>query len=235
MKKALSIIKRVLVWLVAALAVFMMLFTIISVRTFDRNDRNLFGYRAYIVKTDSMSKTDFKAGDLILVKQVDPTTLQEGDIITYISQNSESYNEIITHKIRRQTVDAQGNAGFVTYGTTTDTDDETVVTYPYVMGKYQFAIPGMGTFFQFLKTPQGYFMCIFIPFLLLILYQGVNCIQLFRRYRKEQLEDMEAQRAQIQTEREEAAKMMEELLALKAQIQQTQAPQSGGEQEDADA
>ena len=56
----------------------MMVFTIVSVTTFDRNDRALFGYKMYIVRSDSMSATDFKAGDLILVRSVDPATLQEG-------------------------------------------------------------------------------------------------------------------------------------------------------------
>ena len=73
---------------------------------------------------------------------------------------------------------------------------------------------------MFLKTPQGYIVCIFIPFLLLILYQGINCIKLFRRYKKEQMEEMETERAQIEKEREESAKMMEELMALKAQLEE---------------
>lgn len=219
MKKAIIIIKTTLVWLVVALAVFMMIFTVISVTTFNRNDRDLFGYKAYIVNTDSMAKTDFNAGDLIFVKEVDPTTLVEGDIITFISQNSESFGETITHKIRSKTTDAEGNPGFITYGTTTGTDDTTVVTYPFILGKYEKALPKVGTFFNFLKTPQGYIICIFIPFMLLILYQGINCIRLFRRYKKEQMEDMEAERAKIEAERAESARMMAELQALKAQLE----------------
>jgi len=218
-KKAISIIKTTLVWLVVALAVFMMIFTVISVTTFNRNDRDLFGYKAYIVNTDSMAKTDFNAGDLIFVKEVDPTTLVEGDIITFISQNSESFGETITHKIRSKTTDAEGNPGFITYGTTTGTDDTTVVTYPFILGKYEKALPKVGTFFNFLKTPQGYIICIFIPFMLLILYQGINCIRLFRRYKKEQMEDMEAERAKLEAERAESARMMAELQALKAQLE----------------
>lgn len=224
MKKALTIIKTTMVWLIVALAVFMMIFTVISVTTFNRNDRDLFGYKAYIVNSDSMAATDFDAGDLIFVKEVDPTTLKEGDIITFISQNSESFGEVITHKIRRLTTDAQGNPGFITYGTTTDTDDTTVVTHMYVLGKYTSHLDGVGTFFNFLKTPQGYIICIFIPFMLLILYQGINCIRLFRRYKKEQTEAMEAERAKIEEERAEAAKMMAELKALKEQMEQGNAP-----------
>ena len=219
MKKAFEIIKTVFVWIVVALAVGMMIFTIVSVNTFNRNDRDLFGYKAYIVTSDSMSATDFDAGDLIFVKEVAANILQVGDIVTYISQNSENYGEIITHKIRTKTTDAEGNPGFITYGTTTNIDDAMVVTYPYVVGKYVSHLAGVGTFFNFLKTPQGYIICIFVPFMLLILYQGVNCVQLFRRYKKQQMREMKAERAKIKAEREEAARMMEELQALRAQLE----------------
>ena len=224
MKKALSIIKTTLVWLVVALAVFMMIFTVISVTTFNRNDRDLFGYKAYIVNSDSMSKTDFNAGDLIFVKEVDPSTLKEGDIITFMSQDTDSFGETITHKIRKLTTDAEGNPGFITYGMTTDTDDETIVTYPYVLGKYETHIPKVGTFFNFLKTTPGYFVCIFVPFMLLIIYQGINFFRLFRRYKKEQMEAMQAEREKIEAERAENAKMLAELQALKAQLEGGQQP-----------
>ena len=219
MKKALNIIKTTLVWLVVALAVFMMIFTVISVTTFNRNDRDLFGFKAYIVNTDSMAKTDFKAGDLIFVKEVDPNTLKEGDIITYLSQNTDSFGETITHKIRKKTTDAEGNPGFITYGTTTGVDDDTIVTFPYILGKYETHLPKVGTFFNFLKTTPGYFVCIFVPFMLLIIYQGVNFFRLFRRYKKEQMDEMKAERDKIEAERLENAKMLSELQALKAQLE----------------
>ena len=218
MKKISNIIKNIFVWLMVALAVCMMIFTVVSVNTFDRSDRSLFGFKAFIVLSDSMSKTDFDAGDLVLVKEVDPSTLKEGDIIAYTSQNTSNYGETVTHKIRKLTTDANGEAGFITYGTTTDTDDETVVTYPYVLGKYKTNIPKVGRFFMFLKTTPGYIVCILIPFLLLILIQGLNCIKLFRRYKLEQMAEMKEERAKIEEERAESQKMMAELLALKAQL-----------------
>lgn len=218
--KALKIIRSIFVWLMVALAVFMMIFTIISVSTFDRADRNLFGYKAFIVLSDSMSKTDFNAGDLVLVKEVDPSTLKEGDIIAYTSQNTSNYGETVTHKIRKLTTDANGEPGFVTYGTTTDTDDETVVTYPYVLGKYSSHIPKVGAFFQFLKSTPGYIVCVLIPFLLLILLEGVRCIRLFRKYKAEQQAELQAERDKIEADRAETQRMMQELLAMKAQMAQ---------------
>ena len=222
--KALNIIRSIFVWLMVALAVFMMIFTIVSVSTFDRVDRNLFGYKAFIVLSDSMSKTDFNAGDLVLVKEVDPSTLKEGDIIAYTSQNTSNYGETVTHKIRKLTTDANGEPGFVTYGTTTDTDDETVVTYPYVLGKYQGRIPKVGTFFQFLKSTPGYIVCILVPFLLLILLEGIRCIRLFRKYKAEQQAELQAERDKIEADRAETQRMMQELLQMKAQM-----AQNGGE------
>lgn len=222
--KALKTIRTVVTWLFAAVAVGMMIFTVVSVSTFDRADRSLFGYKAFIVLSDSMKKTDFDAGDLVLVKEVDASTLNEGDIIAYTSQNSANFGETVTHKIRRLTTDAEGNPGFVTYGTTTDTDDETVVTYPYVLGKYQFRIPGVGTFFQFLKSTPGYIVCILIPFLLLILLEGIRCIRLFKEYKAEQQAALQAEREKIEAERDEAQRLMQEVLALKAQLTEQPAP-----------
>lgn len=227
--KVLKVIRSIFVWLMVALAACMMVFTIVSVATFDRADRNLFGYKAFIVLSDSMKATDFDAGDLVLVKQVDCSTLKEGDIIAYTSQNTSNYGETVTHKIRKLTTDANGDPGFITYGTTTDTDDETVVTYPYVLGKYQRSIPKVGTFFQFLKTTPGYIVCIFVPFLILILLEGVRCIRLFRKYKSEQQAELQAQRDQIDAERAETQRMMQQLLQMKNQMgqappQQPQAP-----------
>ena len=219
MKKALDIIKTTFVWLMILLAVTMMIFTVISCTTFNRNDRSIFGFKMYIVNSDSMAATDFNAGSLILVKEVDPSTLKEGDIITFMSQDTDSFGETITHKIRKLTTDAEGNPGFITYGTTTDTDDETIVTYPYVLGQYQSHVPGLGTFFNFLKTTPGYFVCIFTPFMLIILYEGIKFFNLFRRYKKEQMEEMQAEKDKIEAEKAENAKMLEELRALKAQLE----------------
>ena len=201
MKKALNILSTVLVWVLVAITVGIMIFTIFSVSTFDRANRSIFGFKFFIVQSDSMSATDFNAGDIIFAKNIDPATLQEGDIIAFVSQNSNNFGETVTHKIRKLTRDANGEPAFVTYGTTTDTDDETLVTYPYVLGKYTGKVPKLGMFFQFLKTTPGYILCIFVPFLLLILYHGVNCIRLFRRYKGEQMEKLSAERAPIEEER----------------------------------
>lgn len=217
MKKAWDIISNTIVCLVAVLAVCMMIFTIFSVSTFDRNDRSIFGYRLLIVLSDSMSATDFGAGDLIFVKETDPQTLEAGDIIAYTSQNTENFGETVAHKIRRSTVDEEGNPGFITYGTNTGIDDDEVVTWPYILGEYRMRLPKIGTFFAFVKSVPGYLLLIFLPFLLLIIFQGTHCVRLFQEYRKEQLAEIQAERQKLLEERDATKLMLEELNALKDQ------------------
>lgn len=219
MKKAWKIISNIFVWAVVIFTVAVMIFTMVSVNTFNRNDRDIFGYKAYIVLSDSMSATDFKAGDLVLIKEVDPTTLQEGDIIAFTSQNPESYGQTVTHKIKKLTLDENGERGFITYGTTTGTEDECIVTYPYIQGKYQLSLPNVGTFFNFLRSTPGYIVCILIPFMILIVYQGINCVIIFRRYKREQLQEIEKEKENLEIERKKSEEMMAEIQRLKAQLE----------------
>ena len=227
-KKILNIALKVVTWLLVAFTVFMMIFTVVTVTTVDRNDRSIFGVKFYIVQTDSMSLSEnnkdmevhFNAGDIVIIKNVDdPRALQAGDIIAFMSTNSVSYGETVTHMIREIKKTEDGKVlGYVTYGTNTGTDDEALVEPEYVLGAYSGKLPGVGNFFAFVKSTPGYISCILVPFLLLILYNGVNVIRLFRKYKREQMEAMQAERDKIEEERAEAQRMMQELLALKAQL-----------------
>jgi signal peptidase I len=164
----------------------------------------------------------FDAGDIILIKNIDNSeklTLKAGDIIAFMSTNTESYGETVTHMIREVKLKSDGSVlGYVTYGTNTGVNDEAVVEPEYILGKYSGKMPIVGQFFAFVKTVPGYIVCILVPFLLLILYNGVNVIRLFRKYRKEQMEEMQAERNKIEEERAEAQRMMAELMELKAQL-----------------
>ena len=98
-KKIFGVLSKILAWILIAITVFMMVFTIFSVLTFDRNDRNLFGIRFYIVLSDSMSpsennkddKIHFNAGDIVLIKNVkNARELQAGEVIGYVGSTGAS-------------------------------------------------------------------------------------------------------------------------------------------------
>lgn len=215
MKKILSIIWDCLVWLLVIFAACMTVFTVVSLRTVDAQHRSIFGYKAFIVQSDSMAATDFDAGDVIFVKEVDPSTLREGDIIAYISRSPHNSGNTVTHKIRSLVQNESGDPGFVTYGTTTGADDEQIVTYSDVLGKYTGRVEDIGVFFVFMRTPKGYVSIILIPFILLILYSLFNCLRLFGQARKEHEEAREAVLLEEQQKNED---MRQELSELKAMV-----------------
>ena len=225
-KKALNVIKTVLVWIVLVVSVVMMVFTIVSKFTFGQADRSVFGYKFMIVLSDSMSATHFDAGDVVIVKEVDKKSLKAGDVISFISQNEDSFGQTITHMIKEVTTDANGDIAFVTYGTTKGIENADKALATMIIGKYQTSVPKLGYFFQFIGTIPGYIVCILIPFLLLIISQGVNTVRLFRRYRAEQMAGLVEERERLEAEREQNRKMMEELMALKAQMEQNNAAAS---------
>ena len=240
-KKILNIALKIATWLLIAVTVFMMIFTIVTVSTVDRNDRSMFGLRFYIVLTDSMSKSEnnadmdvhFNAGDIVIVKNIkDPTKLKAGDIIAFMSTNEVSYGETVTHMIREAKRTPNGELiGYVTFGTNTGVDDEALVEPAYVLGTYSGKLPGVGNFFVYLRSTPGYILCILLPFMLLILYNGVYVIRLFRRYKREQTEILDAEKAEIAAERKQNEEMMRELLELKAKLEQQAAAQKAPEEE----
>ncbi len=218
MKKTLKIFKNIIVWGLVLFAVLMMCFTILTATVANPNGGWLMGHKMYIVLSDSMKKTDFDAGALIFINDTPFSELKEGDVITFRSPSPENENEIVTHKIRQKVLMENGESAFVTYGTFTEKNDTVAVDEFHYIGKYTWSIPWLGYAFEFLKSTPGYFVCIFIPFALLIIIQALNCVKLFRRYKAEQLAELKAERDLIEEERQKNQDMLNELKALKEQL-----------------
>ena len=230
-KKAFHITFKLLVRLLVIFTIVVMIFTAFTVATVDKNERSIFGLRFYVVRTDSMSLSEnnadldvhFNAGDIVIVKNIDEDakrSLKEGDVITFLSVNSVSYGETVTHMIREVKRNNEDKLiGYVTYGTNTGMNDETLVEPSFVMGVYRGKLVGVGKMFAFLKSVPGYIVCILTPFLLLIIYNGINVVRLLRRYKQEKAQELVAEKEKLEAQRAENQRMMQELLALKEQLE----------------
>ena len=49
MGKVLKILKSIITWTLVVISIGVMIFTVVSVTTFDKADRDIFGYKAFIV------------------------------------------------------------------------------------------------------------------------------------------------------------------------------------------
>ena len=195
-KKALKITGNVLTVAVAILVVIMTVLTVFSM-VFNRDGTaSVFGVQAYVVQSDSMTP-EFAAGDVIFSEEVNPEELVAGDIITFISRDSASYGQTITHCIREVTT-YNGELAFITYGIATGVDDGTPAAASDVLGRYAFRIAGLGSFFEFLKSVPGYIVCILLPFLVIIGLQIANIVSAVRAARAEKAAAAAAERSRLE-------------------------------------
>ncbi len=204
-KKALKITGNVLTVAVAILVVIMTVLTVFSM-VFNRDGTaSVFGVQAYVVQSDSMTP-EFAAGDVIFSEEVNPEELIAGDIITFISRDSASYGQTITHCIREVTTH-NGKLAFITYGIATGVDDGTPAAASDVLGRYAFRIAGLGSFFEFLKSVPGYIVCILLPFLVIIGLQIANIVSAVRAARAEKAAAAAAERSRVEALEEEVARL----------------------------
>ena len=228
-KKTLNILSKIATYLLLAFSLCVMIFTVITVATVDKNERSIFGYKFFIVQSDSMSLSEknkdldvhFNAGDVIIAKPVENKKgLQPGDIISFISANPDSFGKTITHMISSVEHDKDGKLVYKTFGTNTGEIDKADVDPDYILGVYSGKIPYVGNIFAFLKSTTGYILCIFLPFALLIGYNAVKCVILFRKYKKEQRAELQAEKDSVEEQRIKNEEMLKELMALKKQLEE---------------
>lgn len=163
---------------------------------------DFFGIKPFIVITGSMEGT-IDGGDLVITKEVDPKTLEVGDIISYSIGQS-----VITHRII-DTTEVDGEPAFITKGDANDAEDDEPVIFDQVESIYLFRISGLGNVAMFMQTPQGMLVFIGIPLCLFVLY------------------DIISRRLRTKKERKKDDAMQEELEKLWAKLDEKDSGQSG--------
>ncbi len=179
LKKVATVLASVVLWAVILLAA---LFTFTTLATRDVNNvSNLFGYTPLSVQTESMSPT-FDAGDLIIIKKVDPATLKEGDIITFhtIILNQYALN---THRIV-EISEGGGYRSYVTKGDNNQISDTHIISDGDIVGKYTGRVKGLGKVLDFLSSSTGFLVVIVLPMLIFFIYQVYHLIMVSIQLKK---------------------------------------------------
>ena len=194
LKKIWNIISTALVVLMVLCAVFLM-------------GSRLLGYECYNVISPSM-EPEYGVGDLLYVKDVDPTTIKEGDVITFI------VNEDLvvgTHRVVR--VDAE-NQRFYTKGDANDIEDQNPVHFNNVIGVPQFSIPKLGYVSDFVQNPPGMYITIGVGIVLILL---VFVPDMIGKKKEDEDTEVSAVQTEIDTAAEENERLKAEIERLKAE------------------
>ena len=161
---------------------------------------SLLGVTPLVVLSGSMSGTQeghIETGDLVFVRSAEPETLQEGDVIAFLSGGV-----TVTHRITAIDTAEDGSLLFTTKGDANDTEDIDAVTAEQLVGIYQGRIPKVGDFVLFLQRPLGMLLFIGVPLLSFILYD-IFRRQRNARFEKEKAQEMEAELARLRSLTEE--------------------------------
>lgn len=126
----------------------------------------LVGLTPYVVLSGSM-EPNYHTGSLIYDKKVDPFTLKEGDVITFMV----SEDTLATHRIVGVVPDEDepGTIRFRTKGDTNDAEDGILVHYKNVVGTPVFTIPYLGYFSNWITHAPGKYIAITAAVVFLIL------------------------------------------------------------------
>ena len=125
----------------------------------------LMGVRVFSVLSGSM-EPNYPTGSVIFVREVDPFTLAEGDVITFMLDE----DTVAPHRI--VDVPDEGDPSvvrFQTKGDANDAPDGSLVHYKNVIGSPVFCVPQLGYVMNYVQNPPGLYVAIAVFAVLLLL------------------------------------------------------------------
>lgn len=129
--------------------------------------------RAYVVGSSSMSPA-ISTGDAVLVNEVSPAAVEEGDVITFIDgtratiEAGQAGSNLVTHRVVGIEHTNQGPA-FKTKGDANEEADRGHVPASALVGRVMLTIPYIGHVIVFAGSQLGLLMLVAIPLGLLVL------------------------------------------------------------------
>ncbi|NLC48512.1 MAG: signal peptidase I, partial [Tenericutes bacterium] len=137
-----------------------------------------------------------KVYDVVIVKNIDTSTLKVNDIITFYSTNSFFGTTPITHRIVEIVKDEEDSS--ITYKVKGDSNskiDAESVDPANVIGKVVFIIPRLGSVQFFLASKNGWIIAVMIPVITIIFYDIYKIVKIILL--KNKLSDMENKHGNI--------------------------------------
>lgn len=123
---------------------------------------------SYVVMSDSMNPT-FESGDVILVENVDPDAIEEGDVITY----ADGSGERTTHRVV-DVVEEDGDLYFQTKGDANEDPDQGLVPADAVEARHVHTLPHLGHVVLFAGSRLGILLLMVVPGTLLMASEAWN-------------------------------------------------------------
>lgn len=162
------------------------------------------GYSVLRTLTGSMEPA-IPVHSLVVVQEVDPSTLEVGDIITFRSTDAGLEGALNTHRIAGIEQSAAGSELFRTKGDANAVEDASLVAPENVVGKVVYVSAALGVVVSLLSNPLVFFPVIVVPLAILLVFEISKMVRAVRETSRAQEEEalraaVEALRAKRQRE-----------------------------------
>ena len=151
-------VKQIILNVLLALSVLLFLFVAISALFFSQKDAYLFGYKPYIITSESMEPVYMKRC-IVLIKKGSYDQVEVGDVIAFKAHKIGGQPAF--HRVIEIT-----NDGFTTKGDAAKHADEQTVTRDDFLGSEVYHTNILPKFLILTQSPQGIIMFIVLPILL---------------------------------------------------------------------
>ncbi len=171
MKKAVSVINRIVSILLVAVLLFAGYVFVTVMRAGKDKVPSVFGYSFMQVATGSMEPT-IPTGVLIIVRQTAPEEIKVGDVITFYSSDPILEGKPNTHRVT-MILNEGGILSFTTRGDAGTTDDPYPVSADQLIGRYVRYIE-IGKLPEILHSRYFFFFALLVPMCIVILVEVIR-------------------------------------------------------------
>lgn len=165
--KVLKVIGQILYVLLFIIVVLML--AVVALQRFSNNSLSVMGYRIFTVATGSMIPK-YEVGDILLSKEVEPSTLNVGDDIVYKGEEGSFQDKMITHQIIEMEPKEDGGYKIVTKGIA-NTEQDPEITEKQVYGKIACKLQALSFISKAISNPYVFYFLIFIPIAIIVVKQ----------------------------------------------------------------
>lgn len=160
---------KVIVWIFVLLVIF-----VILVQRIFNNQVSIGSYRMFTVVTGSMDPV-YKVGDVVISKEVDPSTIKKDDDVVYLGEKNDFKDKIVTHRVIK--IEKKDNEYyFTTKGIANDYSDP-VISSDQIYGKVVYKPVVLSFLSGILNTKLGFYLLIFVPVAFLIFLEILDYIK----------------------------------------------------------
>lgn len=139
---------------------------VVALQRFSNNTITLGGFRIFNILTGSM-EPEYKVGDILVTKEIEPKEIKVGDDITYLGKEGDFAGKIVTHRVKVVIPGENGEYRFITQGLTNSIADPEI-TSSQIQGKVIYKTVILSFISKLVNNLYSMYFVIVVPMAIII-------------------------------------------------------------------